>query len=276
MMKRKKAKKAGIHIILCLLSLVFIFPFFWLIRSSVMSSAEIFAVPMRWIPSTIHWENYQEALTAFPFVLYLKNTLIIVLLNIAGNVLSSSFAGFGFARMAFPGKNFLFGLVISTMMIPSSVLQIPQFIIWQMIGCYDTYAPLTIPSFFLNAFYIFLMRQFIMTIPRNYDEAALIDGAGYLSIYSRIVLPLTKPAVATVCVFSFMGAWNDFVGPLIYLRSSEKYTLSLGLQSFLDRYVNQWHYLMAASTVVILPMLILYFFAQRYFIEGITFSGIKG
>lgn len=276
-MKRKKqGGKLLIYLVLCVLSLIYVFPFFWLLRSSFMTSAEIFAVPMKWLPEQPAVENFGEALTAFPFLQYLKNTLLIVVLNIAGNIFSSSFVAFGFARLRFPGRNFFFALVISTMMIPSSVLQIPQFIIWQKLGFYDTYVPLTLPAFFLNAFFIFLMRQFITTIPRDYDEAALIDGAGYPAIYLKIVLPLTKPALATVGVFSFMWSWNDFIGPLIYLKSSAKYTLSLGLQSFLDRYVNQWHYLMAASTVVILPMILLYFFAQRYFIEGITFSGIKG
>ena len=268
--------KIALHLLLCFLSVLFVFPFVWLVRSSFMNSAEIFAMPIRWVPHEPVFSNFGEALTAFPFYQYLRNTMLIVILNMTGNILSSSFVAFGFARLNFPGRKFFFALIISTMMIPAAVIQIPQFIIWQRLGYYDTYVPLTLPSFFINAFYIFLIRQFIATIPRDYDEAAFIEGSGYFSIYARIILPLIKPALTTVGVFSFMGSWNDFYGPLIYLKSNFKYTLSLGLTSFMDRYVNQWHLLMAASTVVILPMIMLYFFAQRYFIEGITFTGIKG
>ena len=162
------------------------------------------------------------------------------------------------------------------MMIPGTVTLIPTFIMWVKLGFYDTYWPLTLPSFLLNAFSIFLLRQFYNGIPLTYDEAARIDGAGYLQIYARILIPLSKPALMTIGVFSFMGTWNDFFGPLIYLKSSTKYNLSLGLQSFLGQYVSQWHYLMAATTVVIVPMIIVFFIAQRYFIEGITFTGLKG
>lgn len=257
-------------------SVLYIFPFYWLIRSSFMTSAEIFAMPMRWLPKQFLWTNFSYSLTAFPFIVYLRNTLFIVILNIVGNIFASSFAAFGFARLDFPGKKFFFGLIISTMMIPWAVLLIPSFIIWQRLGFYDTYVPLTLPAFFMNAYYIFLVRQFINTLPKDYDEAARIDGAGYLSIYAKIILPLIIPALATVGVFSFMWSWNDFLGPLIYLRSSHNLTLALGLRQFLAQYTNQWHYLMAASSVVILPMILLYFFAQRYFIEGISFSGLKG
>ncbi|MGJ4851290.1 carbohydrate ABC transporter permease [Bacillota bacterium Meth-B3] len=264
------------YAMLIFMILVCVFPFFWLLRSAFMSSGEIFAMPMRWLPERMRWENFSDALTSFPFASYFGNTLVLVALNMAGNIFSSSFAAFGFSRISFKGRDLCFALVIATMMIPSSVIQIPQFLIWLNLGLYDTLVPLWLPSFFLNAFFIFMVRQFYMTIPRDYDEAATIDGAGYLRIYAQIVMPLSKPVMATVGVFTFMWTWNDFFGPLIYLKSKTNYTLALGLQSFLDRYVNQWHYLMAASSVVILPMILLFFFAQRFFIEGITFSGIKG
>jgi len=275
-MKMKLYSKIIIYTIILMFSVLYIFPFYWLIRSSFMTSAEIFAMPMRWLPKQFLWTNFSYSLTAFPFIVYLRNTLFIVILNIVGNIFASSFAAFGFARLDFPGKKFFFGLIISTMMIPWAVLLIPSFIIWQRLGFYDTYVPLTLPAFFMNAYYIFLVRQFINTLPKDYDEAARIDGAGYLSIYAKIILPLIIPALATVGVFSFMWSWNDFLGPLIYLRSSHNLTLALGLRQFLAQYTNQWHYLMAASSVVILPMILLYFFAQRYFIEGISFSGLKG
>jgi len=267
--------RLAIYAMLALISLLSLFPFFWLIRSSFMSSGEIFAMPMRWLPERFRWENYRYAITTFPFFQYFQNTLTLVVLNMAGNIFCSSFVAFGFSRIEFKGRNICFALVMSTMMIPYSVIQLPQFIIWLKLGLYDTLVPLWLPSFFINAFFIFLVRQFYMTIPRDYDEAATIDGANLLQVYWKILIPLSKPVLATVGVFTFMWTWNDFLGPLIYLKSKDNYTLALGLQSFLDRYVNQWHYLMAASTVVILPMILLFFMAQRFFIEGITFTGLK-
>ena len=275
-MKMKLFSKIIVYTIIISFSTVFIFPFFWLIRSAFMTSAEIFAMPMRWLPRQFRFENFSHALTAFPFVLYLRNTLIIVGLNMLGNIFASSFAAFGFARLDFPGKKLIFGLILSTMMIPWTVLLIPSFIIWQRLGFFDTFVPLILPSFFMNAFFIFMIRQFINTIPKDYDEAARIDGANYFYIYAKIVMPLIKPALATVGVFSFMWSWNDFLGPLIFLRSSHLLTLALGLRQFLAQFTNQWHYLMAASFAVILPMIVVFFFAQRYFIEGISFSGLKG
>ena len=275
-MKKKTISKIVIYIIISLVATLYVFPFFWLIRSSFMTSAEIFAMPMRWLPRQFRYTNFTEALSAFPFVLFFRNTMIIVLLNVIGNILSSSFAAFGYARIEFPGRDFFFALIISTLMIPWAVLLIPQFIIWQRLGFFNTFVPLTLPAFFLNGFFIFLIRQFINTIPRDYDEAARIDGAGYLSIYARIIMPMLKPALATVGVFSFMWSWNDFLGPLIYLRNRDLLTLALGLRQFMSYYSNEWHYLMAASSVIIIPMIILFFFAQRYFIEGISFSGLKG
>ncbi len=268
--------KVLVYAILIALSIASLFPFLWLIRSSFMSSEEIFAMPLRWIPERIRFENFREALTAAPFGAYFKNTLIVVGLNIVGALFSSSFAAFGFARIKFTGRDFWFGLVISTMMIPATVLLIPQFFGWQLIGAYNTFYPLIVPSFFINAFFIFLLKQFFSTIPRDYDEAAFIDGANYLQIYAHVVMPLSRPALMTVGVFTFMWNWNDFFGPLIYLSSREKYTLALGLQTFIGQYITQWHYLMAASLVVIVPMIILFFFAQRAFIEGIAFTGLKG
>lgn len=267
---------AAVYVILIFLSVVCLFPFVWLVRSAFMTSSEIFAMPIHWIPEEIRPSNFNESLEVFPFAKYTLNTLKLVLLNMAGSMFSASFAAFGFSRLKFKGRDLCFALVLMTMMIPSSVIQIPQFLFWLKLGFYDTHVPLWLPSFFINAFFIFLMRQFYMTIPKDYDEAAFIDGASYPTIYLRILLPLSKPALTTVAVFTFMWTWNDFFGPLIYLQSRENYTLALGLQSFMDRYSSQWNYLMATSTLVILPMIALFFFAQRYFIEGITFSGLKG
>ncbi len=276
--QRKKLtfSRCLIYALLIIMSILNIFPLFWMLRSSFMNKNEIFAQPMHWLPQTFLFENYRDALVKVPFIRYFTNSLLIVAINLAGKLLSSSLVAFGFARIDFKGKRFWFAVVIGTMMIPWSVLLIPQFILWSTAGLYNTYWPLTLPSFFLDAFYVFMLCQFFQTLPLDYDEAARIDGAGYLRIYSRIVLPLSKPALMTVGVFTFMNTWNDFMGPLIYLKDSDKYTVSLGLQQFIGQYTTDWHLMMAAATVVVVPMIIVFFFAQRYFIEGITFTGIKG
>ena len=276
--KKKKisAKRVVVYILLILISVVNIFPFFWMVRSSLMTKSEIFAQPMLWMPKAVQFGNYGEALVAVPFLQYFLNSIFVVAMVILGKLLSSSLIAYGFARIDFKGKNIWFALMIATMMIPWSVLLIPQFMIWTKLNMYNTYLPLIMPSFFLDAFYVFLLRQFFQTLPKDYDDAAVIDGATQLQIYAKIILPLSKPALMTVCVFAFMNTWNDFIGPLIYLKDQSKYTVSLGLQQFIGQYTTEWHLMMAAATVAIVPMLIIFFFAQRFFIEGITFSGIKG
>ena len=186
-------------LVLCVISL---FPFFWMVRSSLMTKTEIFGTPMKWWPREIQWQNYSQATTQVPFNRYFMNSLFLVAVNILGKLLSSSLVAFGFARIEFRGKKIWFALVIATMMIPWSVLLIPQFMLWNMLGLYNTYVPLTLPSFFLDGFYIFLLRQFFSTLPRDYDEAAILDGASYFTIYSRIIMPLCRPALLTVCVFT--------------------------------------------------------------------------
>ncbi|MBQ6121325.1 MAG: carbohydrate ABC transporter permease [Clostridia bacterium] len=274
--KRPAASRVAIYVALIIMSVVNLFPFFWLLRSSFMTKNEIFAQPMHWLPDHILYENYREALVRVPFARYFLNSLFVVAINLVGKLLSSTLVAFGFARIDFKGKGFWFTVILGTMMIPWSVLLIPQFIMWSRLGLYNTYWPLTLPSFFLDAFYVFLLRQFFQTLPRDYDEAARIDGAGYFQIYRLIILPLSKPALMTVGVFTFMNTWNDFMGPLIYLKDSNKYTVSLGLQQFIGQYTTEWHLMMAAATVAVVPMIIVFFFAQRYFIEGMTFAGIKG
>ncbi|HEY5587120.1 MAG TPA: carbohydrate ABC transporter permease [Ruminiclostridium sp.] len=275
-MKKNKKLSAILYILLITLVVISLFPFFWLIRSSLMTSTEIFSMPMQWLPKKPEIRNYYTALTSLPFLLYFGNTLTIVILNVLGNILSSSFVAFGFSRIKFKGRGFWFILLISTMMIPYSSVMIPQFIGWRAVGAYNTFLPLILPAFFGNAFYIFLLRQFYMGIPKEYDEAAFMDGANYLSIYAKIIIPMSKPALTTVGVFTFMGVWNDFFGPLLYLSDNTKYTLALGLRSFIGQYVSEWNLMMAVSCVIILPMIVLFFFAQKTFIEGITFTGLKG
>lgn len=272
----KEKKKILAYFILILSSIVLLFPFYWMIRSSFMTDREIFSIVPKWIPSTFHFENYVKAFNSAPFGRYFLNSSMLVVVNVLGAVFSASFAAYGYTRFQFKGRNFFFALLISTMMIPYTVLMIPQFIGWNAVGAYNTFLPLTIPAFFGSAFNIFLVKQFFMGIPKEYDEAAFVDGAGYLTIYLKVILPMAKPALCTVGVFTFMNTWNDFMGPLLYLNSQNLKTVSLGLQMFIGQFSQQWNLLMAAATVVMIPMILVFFLAQRYFIEGITFSGLKG
>ena len=277
MIVRHKLYKTDIvlYAVLLIMSMMMLFPFYWMLRSSFLTKEQIFAIPLIWWPKEPLYRNYYTAVNSFPFFTYFMNTLFIVIMNIIGNIFVSSLAGFGFGRLEFPCKKILFALVLSTLMIPGMVLLIPQFLLWKMVGAYDTYIPLILPAFLLNAFYIFLIKQFFSSIPKDYDEAALIDGAGYPTIYLRLMLPMSKPALTTIGVFTFMRTWNDFLGPLIYLKSPRLYTLALGLMSFKAQYKTEWHHIMAVSTLVTIPMVLLYFFAQRYFVQGITFTGMK-
>lgn len=275
-MKKKHRTKTISYIILILFSVVMLFPFYWMVRSSFMTNREIMTVPIKWIPSSFDLGNYIEAFQRDDFARYFLNSIVIVVLNVIGSVLSSSFIAFGFSRLKFKGKNLWFALLLATMMIPGTVLMIPQFIGWQAVGAYNTFIPLILPSFFGNAFYIFLVRQFYSGIPKEYDEAALVDGANYFTIYAKITMPMIKPALSTVAVFTFMNVWNDFMGPLLYLDKPQLKTISLALQNFMGHHLNEWNLLMALATVITIPMIIIYFSAQKYFVEGITFSGLKG
>ncbi|MFD1676253.1 carbohydrate ABC transporter permease [Alicyclobacillus fodiniaquatilis] len=268
--------KIVLYVLLTVFTILMLFPFFWLLRSSFMSSREIFSVPMKWWPSQLLWSNFVQTFQDAPFALYFRNTLFLVVVNLIGAILSNSFIAFGFARIKFKGRNFWFVCVLLTMMIPSVVMFIPQFIGWKVLGAYNSYWPLTLPSFFGNSFFIFLLRQFYLSIPLDYDEAAFIDGANYFTIYSKVILPLSKPAMVTVGVFTFMGTWNDYFNPMLYLSSQKLWTLQLGLSSFLGQYTSNWQLVMAGALVTLLPMLIVFFFAQKTFIEGISLSGVKG
>jgi multiple sugar transport system permease protein len=240
------------------------------------TNRQIFVYPPQWIPNPVIWLNYPAVFDYAPFLLYFRNTLIIVALCTLGVFLSCSLVAYGFARLNAPGKNFLFILMLSTMILPYQVTMIPLYILFSKIGWVDTFRPLIVPFFFGIPLYIFLLRQFFMTIPRELEDAARIDGCGYLRIYWQIVLPLAKPALAVVMLFTCIGAWNDFLAPLIYLQSPDMYTLALGLQVFLTQYGGDWSLLMAASTIVVLPIIFVFFFAQKQFIQGIVLTGLKG
>lgn len=274
---RRAGGEALAHVALFSIGIVMMGPFLWLLTGSVKDKSEVFASPPVWIPTTLHFENYYQAMTMLPFALFFRNTLIVTTLGVLGSVLTSSMVGFGFARLRFPGRDVLFVLLLSTLMLPWIVTMIPRFIMFKTVGWVDTLLPLFVPEWFGgSAFFIFLVRQFFMTIPYDLDEAARVDGASNWRIWSQILLPLSGPVIATVVIFSFINNWNDFMGPLIYLNSLDRRTLALGLANFKGLYSSEWNLMMAASTVTVAPILVLFFVAQRYFMKGIVMTGMGG
>lgn len=266
-----------IYFFLILGSFMMMVPFIWLIRSSLMTNAQIFVFPPEWIPNPFQWSNYSEALTIVPFYRYFLNTMKIEVFTVIGVLLTSSLAAFSFARLKWPGKNIVFALLLSTLMLPYAVTLIPTFIFWKSIGMINTIVPLTVPAWLGGgAFNIFLLRQFFLTIPRELDEAAYMDGATPFTVYWKIILPLSKPALIVVGIFTFINVWNDFLGPLVYLGDNDSYTLALALASFKGMMNAQWGYLMAASAAITFPIVVLFFLAQKSFIQGITLTGLKG
>lgn len=265
------------YALLILLAVAMLFPFLWLVSSSLKSQLEIFEYPPRWIPNPPVWQNYVDAMTFRPFPLYLRNSLVIATLNVTAVVLTSSLCAYGFARIRFKGRDFWFGIVIATLLLPSIVTLVPQFIIFTRLGWVDTILPLTVPLFFGGgAFNIFLLRQFFRTIPEELADAARIDGCSEFGIYWRIMMPLSRPALITVAIFTFLASWNDLIGPLVYLRTPETYTVAIGLAQFRGAMTTRWDLQMAAATIMVIPVVVLFFFAQRYFIKGIVMTGIKG
>lgn len=265
------------HATLIFLSAVFIIPFFWMVTTSVKTDAQLFKFPIEWIPNPVTLDHYQYGLTFVPFGRYILNTLFVAGVSVVGTVLSCSMVAYSLARINWPGRNVLFIILLATLMIPFPVTMVPLFLMFSNLGWVNTFLPLTVPAFFGNAFFIFLLRQFFMTIPRDLSDAARVDGASELRIFLGVILPLSKPALATVALFTFINAWSDFLGPLIYLGgASEKFTVSLGLSIFQGEYSTEFGALMAASTVMLLPIVFLFFLTQRTFIQGITLTGIKG
>ncbi|EOS8016223.1 carbohydrate ABC transporter permease [Enterococcus hirae] len=269
----RQTKKIVSYLLMMAIGIVLITPLLWMVFTSLKPMEEIVHYPPTFFPEKIVWQNYLDTITAFPFWRYARNTLLITVLVVFGNVLSNSFIAYGFAKLDFPGKKLMFALVLSTMMIPGFVTMIPQYVLFSKIGWVGTYLPLIVPSFFGNAFNIFLMRQFYLSINDELIEAAEIDGANHFYIWSRLMLPLTKPALITIAINSFNAAWNDFLGPLLYIQDQEKYTLQIGLQVFQNQATTQWNYLMAGATLVLIPTILMFFFAQRYFIEGMDLTG---
>ena len=267
---------AAIYAVLLLGAALVFFPFAWTISTSLKSEQQTLEYPPTWIPDPPQWQNYPDALTARPFGRYYVNTTVITVLSVIGQVASSAVVAFGFARFRFPGRGFMFLVVLSTLMIPFHMLIIPRFILFKYLGWLDTFAPLIIPNFFGGAFSIFLLRQYFLTIPLDLDEAAKMDGANAFQIFLSIILPLARPALGAVAVFEFVSTWNDFLGPLIYLSSDRNYTVSIGLAAFRNDYFTAWHLFMAASAVAMLAPLVVFFVAQKYFISGVALTGSGG
>lgn len=263
--------------LLVFFAVVMITPFIWLLSSSLKTQINIFQYPPNLFPNPIMPGNYVDALTYKPFGLYFRNTLIVASLNVVAVVFTSSFCAYGFARIRFPGRDFWFGIVMATLFLPYAILLVPSFIIFARLGWVDTFLPLVVPQFFGGgAFNIFLMRQFFRTIPEEIADAARIDGCSEFGVYWRIMLPLSKPALITIAIFTFLFAWNDLIGPLTYLRSPNNFTIAVGLSSFRSQTDISWDLQLAASSAVTIPVIILFFLAQRYFIQGVVMTGLKG
>lgn len=258
-------------------AIIMLLPFAWMISTSLKYENEIFTGAIRWIPENPTFDNYKRALEIVPIVKDMFNTFLLAALKILGEVFVSALVAFGFARFHFKGRNFLFMILLATMMLPYEVTMIPTFMAWSMLGFSDSYVPLVLPAFCGSASFIFFLKMYFETIPKGYEEAALLDGAGYMQIFSKIFVPLAKPALITIALWSFMGTWNDLLGQLIYIDSPSKYTVQLALASFSSMTGETlWGPLMAASFLVLIPVILLLLFAQRYFMEGIQVGGIKG
>lgn len=274
----------GVLLILILSgAIIYILPFVLMVSTSLKAGDAIYVRPFQWIPESFHFENYVQAWTAFPFSLYLRNTLFITIANMIGAVITTSMAGYALARLRFPARSLFFGMVIASLLLPSEVTFIPEYLIWWQLGAVNTYVPLIAPGWLaVGASKIFLLRQFFRTLPVELEEAAKMDGATPLDTFVRIALPLSKPAVGVVLIFEFIGKWNSFIDPLIYLKDPDKYTLTVGLNMFKDAYSEQYrnmpdmHYFMAIATLIVLPILAIFVFLQRYFVEGIQLTGLKG
>nr|WP_321294531.1 carbohydrate ABC transporter permease [uncultured Sphaerochaeta sp.] len=275
-----KTRRTGAVVLtyLCLVSgaICCLIPLLWLVRSSLMSTEDMFKLPLIFFPKKIHFQNYAEVFTMVPFAKFYANTIFVVTFNIFGALISNLMIAYGLTRIEFKGRKLMFSLSIGTLMLPAYVQLIPLFIEWNWFGKINTFFPLIVPAFFGNAFFIFMLCQFLRTIPRDFDEAAFMDGANYPLIIAKIILPLAKPAMAVVAIFQFMFTWNDFMGPLLFLNDREKFTLAIGIRTFISTYYTPWGVLMAAATLTILPLIVLFFSAQKFFISGLTLGGIKG
>ncbi len=264
------------HPVLLAATALFAFPLVWMVLSSLKPASQLTENPYAFWPHRWEWANYPQALSAMPYARYLRNSLVLCIGSVAGSLFSCSVAAYGFSRLRWRGRDVVFGMVIATMLLPWHVTMIPRFLLLREVGLYNSLAALIVPTFLGDAFFIFLLRQFFLTIPDDISEAARLDGLGEWGIFTRIILPLSKPALATVALFQFIASWNDFNGPLLYLSDPQKFPLAYGLEQFVSSYSDQTHLLLAAAVLFTLPMVVLFLLAQRTFLKGIATTGIKG
>ena len=275
--RKVRAKDLILYGVLILLSILYLLPLYWMISTSLKQTGSEMVIPPQWIPNPIVWSNYIDVFVQVPLTLYIRNSVIITLTATILGVLTASLAGYGFARIKFPGRDFFFTLCIASLMLPEIVTLIPEFILFRQVGWVNTFLPLIVPwSLAGSAFAVFLFRQYCLTIPLELDEAARVDGAGTIVIWWMIIVPLSKAVLATMAILSFIHHWNEFLRPLIYLGRPELRTLALGLRAFRGEYQLAWNYMMAVALVMLMPILVLFFFAQRQFVQGIVMTGIKG
>ncbi len=265
-----------LHIVLLVLGATFIVPFIWVASTSLKLPGQIFISPIEWIPKYPRWENYVEIFTYLPFHRFVLNSFFLAILESSGAVISSTIVAYGMSRIRWAGRELVFSLVVVTMMLPGVITLIPTFVLFKWLGWVGTYFPLWVPAWFGSAFFIFLMRQYMLTIPVELDEAAKIDGASHLRTLWQVIVPLCGPALATIAIFAVLGSYNSFMLPRIYISQTSMYTIQLGLQLFQGRFGNFWHLVMAASMISILPPIVLFFVAQKYFVQGIQLSGLAG
>lgn len=274
--RRQLINSALWHALILVGSFTMVLPFVWMVLTSLKTTAEVFVFPPRWFPESPRWSNYSDVMAVMPFGWFLFNSFKIAILAVFGQLMSCSLAAYAFARIDFVGRNTLFLIVLATLMVPSVVTVIPVFVLMRELGWLNTHYPLIVPNFLGAAFGIFLLRQFFLTTPVDLEDAARIDGATRFGIYWYIFLPLAQPALATLAVFVFMGQWNDLLGPIIFLADYDKMTLTVGLAFFRGQYTTNWPLLMAGATMSVIPIIVLYLAAQRYFVAGVVMSGLKG
>lgn len=273
--KKNNSQKIIIYAMLILFSVIMVVPFYWMLISSVKTNNEVFSIPMEWFVSEFHWENYKDIWTKIPLLTFFGNSVKLTVITMFVQVLTSCMAAYAFAKVNFKGKNVLFLIYVTTIAVPWQVYMIPQFVIVSRLGLNNTHLGLILMQGF-SAFGVFLLRTFFMEIPDELIEAAKIDGMGSYPILFKIVLPLAKPGLATLIIFTFVNVWNDFMGPLIYINSTELKTIQLGIRAFITQYGAEYALIMAASVCSLIPVVILYVFCQRFFVEGIMAGGVKG
>jgi len=272
----RQLSRALFYVLMAVLAFVFLLPFVWLLTTSLKRIGAVFETPIQWIPQDPQWVNYEQIFRMLPFGRFMLNSLFVTALGTLGNVVSSLIVGYSLSRLRWRGREAVFSLVLGTMMLPGVVTLVPMFVLYFKVHWIDTYLPLVVPSWFGNPFFIFMLRQFMRSLPMELDEAARLDGASSFRILWTIIVPLCTPVIAAVAIFAGIWHYNDFMGPLMYLSTNIKFTIPLGLYMFQGQQVTLWHLVMAASTVAVAPLIVVFFVGQRFFVEGFSFSGLAG